>query len=276
MKKIGYIIIFIIVLTLNFLPYNYLYSYLPLQSREINTIRIILDFVTGFLFIVFLQSYKHSKRDNFKENSYRRDNFGYIYDSEIDSDLSKYYSEKYNNITKGYISVYKFNNLNNHIIRKPSPVFSTTKKEFRIFINERFWQILENREKDGVILHEIGHYIKNDEKNTYLMSIIFLLTSLGLILALVNYVLTRTFILSFIIILTLVAVMVLDFIILKVYLIQNEIRADRFALNNGVTMDIIKSTLQKALSFASKNIPIYTQKRLKKELAKRFKQLGRL
>ena len=70
--------------------------------------------------------------------------------------------------------------------------------------------------------------------------------------------------------------MLLDFIGLKIYLIKNEIRADRFALNNGVTRDVMKSALQKALTFASKNIPVYTQNRLKIEIAKRFKEIDRL
>ena len=276
MKKYGYIIILIVVLVLNGLPYSYIYPYFHIQSGEINTLIIVLDLGTGFAFVALLQNYKHAKRNNFQENPYQKENLRYIYESEIDSELSKYYSEKYNDIIKCYIYVYKFNDINNHIIRKPSPVFSKAKKAFRIFINEKFWQTLEDNQRDALILHEIGHYAKNDEKNIYFMSIIFLLALSGIILGIVNYVLARTFILSFVIVLTLVSIMLLDFIGLKIYLIKNEIRADRFALNNGVTRDVMKSALQKALTFASKNIPVYTQNRLKIEIAKRFKEIDRL
>ncbi|ARD85217.1 hypothetical protein FAD_1355 [Ferroplasma acidiphilum] len=166
--------------------------------------------------MIQLQRSKHGRKTDITQR----------FNAIIDYDLSKKYTALTKHITHIDLEIFKFPALNK-MYRSPS--FTPLGKQAKIFINENFFDALDDNEREALVFHEPYHFIRKDASKTYILALTILLIVAVSLIVLIQFWLSGfhfLFIISAIVALSSIVIVIL---ILKLHLIYSEISADTFA-----------------------------------------------
>ena len=160
--------------------------------------------------------------------------------SYLDVELTSRYNSNYSAVAGRRFEIYFY--MHQTVARNRSPIFTVYGHVPRIYANEMFFKASPERDEDAMILHEIGHIRHGDPLKVSALSLSFLISAGGIIISLLatlNYGLS-SFNLWFIAISAASSAACL--VSLKMQLVIQESRADRFAARTmGETAPMINA-----------------------------------
>ena len=208
--------------------------------------------------------------------------FGYGYKSTdkyiirgavLDEYLSREYSGESQRLTGKDSDIYRM--LYPDPLRKWSPAFSVLGKKPRIVVSYDFFLGLQPGEKKALILHEIFHFVHNDEKVIYSLSFLFVLSTGALVASFVYGIEFGITGLTFLLLSIFASLTVASIVLLKLQLISQEYRSDTCAAREMGNFNDMKAVIVKASEFKKSQVPKKKYERIESILKRRLKYLER-
>lgn len=161
----------------------------------------------------------------------------------IDYNLSKKYTNITKHLTHVDLELFMFQTLDR---RHRSLSFTTLGVKPKIFIHEGFFNLLNDNEREALILHEIHHFIRKDVFKSYVLGTAILIFIGISTLALMGLILSGVYFLNIIFALVALSGLALSTLVLKIHLWFREPSADIFSAKTMETNTYIISVLEKA------------------------------
>jgi len=212
------------------------------NSASYNILTTFTSFAVILLIMIQLQRSKQGRKTDITQR----------FNAIIDYDLSKKYTALTKHITHIDLEIFKFPALNK-MYRSPS--FTPLGKQAKIFINENFFDALDDNEREALVFHEIHHVIRKDASKTYILALTILLMVAVSLIVLIQFWLSGFHFLFIISVIVALSSIVIVILILKLHLIYSEISADTFAAQTMGTIIPVISTLKKALEIVIQYYP---------------------
>lgn len=195
-------------------------------------ISIVLTFIGWFVFRdIAINGFKQGKDVDLH------------FDAIIDYNLSKKYTAITEHHTHVDLEVFKFQALDR---KHRSLSFTTLGVRPKIFVHERFFELLNDKEREALILHEIHHFIRRDVFKSYVLGTAVLIFTGISLLVLVKLFLSGWQFLNIVFAIVAVSGLVLATLFLKIHLWFRETSADIFAAKTMGTNIYMISVLEKA------------------------------
>ena len=204
---------------------------------------------------------------------YKKTDKNVIRGAVLDEYLSRGYSGESKRLTGKDPEIYRM--LYPDPLRKWSPAFSVLGKKPRIVVSYDFFLGLQPGEKKALILHEIFHFVHNDEKIIYSLSFLFVLSTGALVASFVYGIEFGITGLIFLLLSIFASLMVASTVILKLQLIWQEYRSDTCAARELGNFNGIKSVIVKASESIKSQVSNKKYERIETILKRRLKHLER-
>ncbi|MCL4358819.1 MAG: M48 family metalloprotease [Candidatus Thermoplasmatota archaeon] len=195
--------------------------------------------------------------------------------ADMDYELSEIYTEKYGKLTYKNdeikkIDIYIYSSFN---FFNKSPVGLHDSKTPKILIKDDFLRCLNNDEMDAVILHELYHFIENDNLKRKILAIAMLLSVGAIIFALLTIFLygTRISLLLKIIIGSLVFVAII-YLLLVIIVPREETKCDIFSIQ-VLKKDFVSSGLVKTLNYQGQYVRGFRFNSMLRQINKRLTKI---
>ena len=204
--------------------------------------------------------------------------WGYLsepHNADMDYELSKIYTEKYGKLTYKNneikkIDVYLFSSYN---FFNKSPVGLHDSKTPKILIKDDFLRCLNNDEMDAVILHELHHFLVNDNLKRKILAIAMLLSVGAVIFALLTIVLYGTGIpLLLKIIIGSLVFLAIIYSLLIIIVPREETKCDIFSIK-VLKKDFVSSGLVKTLNYQGQYVHGFRFNNLLRQINKRLTKI---
>jgi hypothetical protein len=189
----------------------------------------------------------------------------------LDEYLSREYSGDSKRLTGKNPEIYRM--LYPDPLRKWSPAFSVLGKKPRIVVSYDFLLGLQPGEKKALILHEIFHFVHNDEKIIYSLSFVFVLSTGAFVASFVYGIEFGITGLIFLLLSIFASLTVASTVLLKLQLIWQEYRSDKCAAREMGNFNDIKSVIVKASEFIKSQVSNEKYERIETILKRRLKYL---
>jgi Zn-dependent protease with chaperone function len=204
--------------------------------------------------------------------------WGYLsepHNADMDYELSKIYTEKYGKLTYKNneikkIDVYLFSSYN---FFNKSPVGLHDSKTPKILIKDDFLRCLNKDEMDAVILHELHHFLVNDNLKRKILAIAMLLSVGAVIFALLTIVLYGTGIpLLLKIIIGSLVFLAIIYSLLIIIVPREETKCDIFSIK-VLKKDFVSSGLVKTLNYQGQYVHGFRFNNLLRQINKRLTKI---
>ncbi|MEM0135525.1 MAG: M48 family metalloprotease [Thermoplasmatales archaeon] len=213
-----------------------------------------------------LRQYFIAKKHTRSESSDRRAR-GAI----LDSDLSKQYSEEGRKILGRDLEIYRI--FDQRFSKSSSPAFSIMGKTPRIFVSGAFFGDLNSDERRALIVHEIGHYLHKDFSLTYLLTLLFALSIGSFFITLTVTIFNGLNQLDIGLLLSFIIASIPLLLALRLHLLRQEYRADKFVIKVIKDSNAIKVVIKKSYSYAKLHRNGMELRKMEKSLNRRLKHL---
>ncbi len=180
--------------------------------------------------------------------------------------------EKYNNLTKGDFKIYLFSSFGK--TRKP-PSFTSSESEQGIHLHEGLASILEDKEQEALILHEIYHLVHRDVHKKYFLTQCFAIFLGILSLSVLDIILYGIRFLNIVLVLVSLSGALLSLLLIKIHAWYSERAAGFFSGKQMNTNSYIISVLLKVCEFKLENCWVKNEASLRVKCQKRIDALER-
>ncbi len=203
---------------------------------------------------------------------------GYLsepHNADIDYELSRIYTERYGKLTYKnkeikQIDVYLFSSFN---FFNKSPVGLHDSKTPKILIKDDFLRCLNKDEMDAVILHELHHFLVNDNLKRKILAIAMLLPVCAIVFALLTIflygiglpLLLKTIIGSLV-------VLAVIYLLLAIIVPREETKCDIFTIK-ALKMDFVSSGLVKTLNYQGQYVHRFRFNSMRRQINRRLTKI---